>query len=180
MSMAHALEVRSPLLDHRVHEWAARLPTQLKLRRGTMKWPLKELARRRGMPDALVDRPKKGFGIPVGEWFRADLRPWLEDVLFDSRTTDRGLFRREGWSACSQTTSRPALTTPRDCGTWPCSSCGIAAGSISRWGCDVGATRVRGQQISRGISQIVIRSTFVQTVQRMFERAGAPPQAKVD
>jgi asparagine synthase (glutamine-hydrolysing) len=95
MSMAHALEVRSPLLDHRVHEWAARLPTQLKLRRGTMKWPLKELARRRGMPDALVDRPKKGFGIPVGEWFRADLRPWLEDVLFDSRTTDRGLFRRE-------------------------------------------------------------------------------------
>jgi asparagine synthase (glutamine-hydrolysing) len=94
MSIAHALEVRSPLLDHHVHEWAARRPGRLKLRRGVLKWPLKELARRRGMPDALVDRPKKGFGIPVGEWFRGELRPWLEDVLFDPRTTERGIFHR--------------------------------------------------------------------------------------
>ncbi len=94
MSMAHALEVRSPLLDHRLHEWAARLPGGLKLHKGTLKWPLKELAKRRGMPDALINRPKMGFGIPIGEWFRAELRPWIEGVLLDERTADRGLFHQ--------------------------------------------------------------------------------------
>ncbi len=95
MSMAHALEVRSPLLDHRVHEFAARLPARLKLRRGMLKWPLKQLAKRRGMTDELINRPKMGFGIPVGEWFRGPLRPWVTDVLLDPRTTERGLLRPE-------------------------------------------------------------------------------------
>jgi asparagine synthase (glutamine-hydrolysing) len=95
MSMAHGLEVRSPLLDHRVHEFAAHLPGRMKLRRGTLKWPLKELAKRRGMTDELINRPKMGFGIPIGEWFRGELRPWIEDILFDPQTTDRGLFQRD-------------------------------------------------------------------------------------
>lgn len=94
MSMAHALEVRSPLLDHHVHELAARTPARMKLRRGESKWLLKQLARRRGLPEHLVTRSKKGFGVPVGEWFRAELRPWLEDVLHDPRTRDRGWFDR--------------------------------------------------------------------------------------
>ncbi|MEJ7783949.1 MAG: asparagine synthase (glutamine-hydrolyzing) [Solirubrobacteraceae bacterium] len=94
MSMAHALEVRSPLLDHRVQEYAARLPSRLKLRRGTLKWPLRALAKHRGMPDELVDRPKMGFGIPIGEWFRGDLRPWIEGILLDGQTADRKLFRQ--------------------------------------------------------------------------------------
>ena len=93
MSMAHALEVRSPLLDHRVFELAASLPGSMKLHWGTTKWPLKELARRHGLPDRLVDRPKKGFGIPVGEWFRRELRGWLEDVLHDPATRARGYFK---------------------------------------------------------------------------------------
>jgi asparagine synthase (glutamine-hydrolysing) len=92
MSMAHALEVRSPLLDHKLHEYAASLPGGLKLRRGTTKWLLKELASRRGLPDDLVHRPKHGFGVPIGEWFRHELRGWLEDVLHDPRTRDRGYF----------------------------------------------------------------------------------------
>ena len=92
MSMAHALEVRSPLLDHNVYAYAAALPADLKLRRGTTKWLLKQLAARRGLPDHLVNRRKQGFGIPIGEWFRDELRPWIEDVLRDPRTQARGYF----------------------------------------------------------------------------------------
>ena len=92
MSMAHALEVRSPLLDHRVHEFAAALPAEAKLRGGTSKWALKELARRRGLPDDLVHRRKQGFGVPIGEWFRGELRGWIEGVLRDPGTRDRGYF----------------------------------------------------------------------------------------
>ncbi|MBA2505534.1 MAG: asparagine synthase (glutamine-hydrolyzing) [Thermoleophilaceae bacterium] len=92
MSMAHALEVRSPLLDHRVHEFAARLPVDMKLRGSTTKHLLKQLARRRGLPEDLVERKKQGFGIPIGEWFRGELRPWIEGVLRDPRTQGRGMF----------------------------------------------------------------------------------------
>ncbi len=94
MSMAHALEVRSPLLAHQVHAYAAALPGNLKLRRGTTKWLLKQLAARRGLPEHLVNRRKQGFGIPVGEWFRAELRSWIEDVLRDPATSARGYFDR--------------------------------------------------------------------------------------
>jgi asparagine synthase (glutamine-hydrolysing) len=92
MSMAHALEVRSPLLDHHVHEFAAALPPGLKLRKGTTKWLLKQLATRRGLPEHLVHRRKQGFGIPIGEWFRGELRPWIEGVLRDPATRARGYF----------------------------------------------------------------------------------------
>jgi asparagine synthase (glutamine-hydrolysing) len=92
MSMWHALEVRSPLLDHEVHELAARTPAHMKLRKGETKWVLKELARRRGLPGHLVTRAKKGFGIPVGDWFRGDLRPWVEGMLRDPQTRGRGWF----------------------------------------------------------------------------------------
>jgi asparagine synthase (glutamine-hydrolysing) len=85
-SMAHSLEARSPFLDHRVMEFAANLPVELKLRRGTAKRLLLET-----FPDLLpaenVQRRKMGFGVPVGEWFRGPLRPLLEDLLAaDSRT----------------------------------------------------------------------------------------------
>jgi asparagine synthase (glutamine-hydrolysing) len=93
MSMSSALEVRSPLLDHRVHEFAAGLPTAMKLRGRTTKWSLRELARRRGLPPDLVDRPKQGFGIPVGVWLRRELRPWVEDLLLDPLSLQRGYFQ---------------------------------------------------------------------------------------
>jgi asparagine synthase (glutamine-hydrolysing) len=95
MSMAHALEVRSPLLDYRVHELAARLPRRCKLRRGETKWALKRLATRRGLPRELVHRRKQGFGIPIGHWFRDELRGWLEDLLLDPATLNRGYFHEE-------------------------------------------------------------------------------------
>jgi asparagine synthase (glutamine-hydrolysing) len=92
MSMSTALEVRSPFLDYRVQELAAGLPAQMKLRGGTTKWALKELARRRGLCDELVDRRKQGFGVPIGPWLRRELRPWVEDLLLDPGSLGRGYF----------------------------------------------------------------------------------------
>ncbi len=96
MSMATALEVRSPLLDHRLHEFAARLPERLKMRGRTTKWALKELARRRGLPADLVHRRKQGFGVPVGAWMRNELRAWVEDLLLDPTSLGRGYFDSDG------------------------------------------------------------------------------------
>ena len=96
MSMADALEVRSPFLDYRVYEFAAALPARMKLRGRTTKWALKEIARRRGLPDDLVERRKQGFGVPIGAWLRGELRPWVEDLLLDPRSLERGYFDPEG------------------------------------------------------------------------------------
>ena len=92
MSMAHALEVRSPLLDYRVQEFAARVPGALKVDGRETKRLLRTLARRRGLSEEIVGREKKGFSIPVGIWFRGELRSWVSDVLLDPQTTSRGYF----------------------------------------------------------------------------------------
>lgn len=83
-SMAVSLESRVPLLDHRVIEWAWRLPMSLKIRRGSRKYILKQLLYRY-VPKALVERPKMGFGVPMEAWLRGPLKAWAEDLLFDSR-----------------------------------------------------------------------------------------------
>jgi asparagine synthase (glutamine-hydrolysing) len=94
MSMAHSLEVRCPLLDHRILELAAKLPGQLKMdgRRG--KLPLRALAATRLPGDVLV-APKRGFSIPAARWLRQELRPMAEDLLFDRNSMlDSVLDRR--------------------------------------------------------------------------------------
>ena len=73
MSMAHSLEARCPLLDQEVVELAAHLPIELKFRRGRLKHLLREVALRH-VPASLVNRKKQGFGVPVGSWFREELR----------------------------------------------------------------------------------------------------------
>lgn len=96
MSMANSLEVRSPFLDYRVQELAASLPPGAKLRRRRRgKWPLRQLARRRGLPDRLVNRPKQGFGVPLADWLRGSLRGWMSDILLDPGALGRGYFRPE-------------------------------------------------------------------------------------
>ena len=90
-SMAVSLETRVPFLDHRVAELAARIPLSLKVRGGKGKWIVRELLY--GMvPKALVERPKAGFGIPVGEWIKGPLRPWAEDLLSPSSLAADGLL----------------------------------------------------------------------------------------
>lgn len=95
MSMAHGLETRSPFLDHELVQWAASLPVDLKLRGTSTKYILKR-ALRDLVPDDIIDRPKHGFGVPVGRWFRADLSGYVREMLLGHRTLDRGYFQPEG------------------------------------------------------------------------------------
>jgi len=81
MSMAHSLEVRAPLLDHRILEFAARLPSGLKMDARRGKLPLRALAAKR-LPPSIAQLPKRGFSIPAARWLRAELRPIVEEILF--------------------------------------------------------------------------------------------------
>jgi asparagine synthase (glutamine-hydrolysing) len=93
-TMANSLEARSPFLDHKVMEFAARLPGRYKVRGMTLKYLLKKLAARL-LPAEALKRRKMGFGVPVGAWMRKELRPLLEDVLLSPRAAGRGYFRPE-------------------------------------------------------------------------------------
>ncbi|MCY4466294.1 MAG: asparagine synthase (glutamine-hydrolyzing) [Chloroflexi bacterium] len=90
-SMATSLEVRAPFLDHQLAEYAAGIPFNLKLRRAQTKHILKEAARDL-LPDAIIDRKKHGFGIPLGAWLRRDMRP-VRDLLLSRPARDRGLLK---------------------------------------------------------------------------------------
>jgi asparagine synthase (glutamine-hydrolysing) len=92
-SMAVGLEVRAPLLDHRIVELALGLPLSLKRRGRTTKWLLRELLYKR-VPRQLVDRPKMGFGVPLDDWFRGPLREAMNDYCSSSDLEDLGIAAR--------------------------------------------------------------------------------------
>jgi asparagine synthase (glutamine-hydrolysing) len=94
-SMAYSLEARVPLLDHRIVEFAARLPMGQKVRRGETKHLLRKILYRH-VPRGLVDRPKMGFGIPVNRWLRRELRPLLDEYLGEDRVRREGFLRPDG------------------------------------------------------------------------------------
>ncbi|HEY1721217.1 MAG TPA: asparagine synthase (glutamine-hydrolyzing) [Magnetospirillaceae bacterium] len=101
-SMDVALEVRVPLIDHRVVDFAFRLPTHLKLRHGKGKWLLRQVLYKH-VPKELVERPKMGFGVPLAAWLRGPLRDWAEDLLDAGKLAQGGLVDpapvRQAWTA---------------------------------------------------------------------------------
>ncbi len=92
-SMANSLEARSPFLDHKVMEFAASLPPELKLRGLQTKYILKEAFRSR-LPEEIINRKKMGFGVPLNRWFRQELRTAAYEILLSKRTMERGYFNR--------------------------------------------------------------------------------------
>ena len=89
MTMAHGLESRSPFLDHLLVEFAATLPAKYKIQGRTQKSILKSIARD-FLPLNIIDRPKQGFGVPVGEWFRGELKGMVSNVLDNSHFIETG------------------------------------------------------------------------------------------
>jgi asparagine synthase (glutamine-hydrolysing) len=99
--MAVSLEARVPLLDHRVVEFAWRLPLSLKIRDGQSKWILRQVLYNY-VPRDLLERPKQGFSVPIGAWLRGPLREWADCLIDGRRLRNEGFFNpapvREKWN----------------------------------------------------------------------------------
>jgi asparagine synthase (glutamine-hydrolysing) len=113
MSMANSLEVRCPLLDHKLAEYAASLPTAWKMRDGRGKRILTDAVAGR-LPEALLTRPKMGFGVPICDWFRTSLREFLHDHLTSRRFQERGFTN----AAFLETILREHQSGRRDNSQW--------------------------------------------------------------
>jgi asparagine synthase (glutamine-hydrolysing) len=96
MSMATSLEARVPMLDHVLLEWVAALGPRWKMRDGEQKFILKKLAKRVGIPSEVLNRPKQGFSLPLGQWMRNELKDLVLATLLDTQTLQRGYFNPTG------------------------------------------------------------------------------------
>ena len=99
-AMGVSLETRIPFLDHRVAELAWRMPLHMKLREGKGKWALRQLLYKH-VPRDLIERPKAGFGIPLGQWLKGPLVDWAENLINEERLQSEGYLNstliRETW-----------------------------------------------------------------------------------
>ena len=94
MAMAHSLEARPPLLDHKLVEFAARVPARFRIHNGSTKYLFKQ-AMRGLLPDDIIDRPKQGFAVPLASWFRGELAGFARELLCSDRSRQRGLFKTD-------------------------------------------------------------------------------------
>jgi asparagine synthase (glutamine-hydrolysing) len=95
MSMANSLELRAPLLDHMLIEWASEIPAIYRIRNGEQKYILKKLAERVGVPRDVIYRRKQGFAMPLVKWFRNELKKSLTETLTDRTALGRGYFEKK-------------------------------------------------------------------------------------
>jgi asparagine synthase (glutamine-hydrolysing) len=93
MTMANSVELRVPLLDHKLMEFAASLPGNFKVRGLTTKYLAKKVLEKR-VPQEILNRKKVGFPVPYSNWMRAELRGWVTDILLDPKTMGRGYFQK--------------------------------------------------------------------------------------
>jgi asparagine synthase (glutamine-hydrolysing) len=93
--MSASLEGREPLLDHRLIEFAAQLPENLKIKNGSKKYLLKQIVYDY-VPKELMDRPKMGFGVPVFDWLRNELKYHVDEYMSKKDFEKHGLFKKEG------------------------------------------------------------------------------------
>ncbi|CAA6808877.1 MAG: Asparagine synthetase [glutamine-hydrolyzing] (EC [uncultured Thiotrichaceae bacterium] len=93
-AMGVSLEGRIPMLDHRIIEFAWTIPHEHLNRDGQSKWPLRQVLYKH-VPEKLVNRPKMGFGVPIDEWLRKDIKPWAEELLASDRIKEEGYFNPE-------------------------------------------------------------------------------------
>ena len=98
-AMRYSLETRAPFLDHKLVEFAWRVPSKIHFHDGRGKWLARSALGRR-LPAELIDRPKMGFAIPLGQWLRTELRDWAESLLNTSR------LRQEGWLSAEEVDAR--------------------------------------------------------------------------
>lgn len=94
MSMAASIESRVPFLDHKLVEFSARMPREMKLRGSTTKWILRE-AMKGILPPEILDRPKMGFPVPIGNWFRGPFKHIVDEYVLGKRVHDRRIFDRD-------------------------------------------------------------------------------------
>jgi asparagine synthase (glutamine-hydrolysing) len=118
-SMARSLEVRTPFLDTEVAEFACGLPSRFKLRGTARKWLLRRMLRRRLAPE-ILDRPKKGFGIPLAKWLRGGLRPLAEELLSERALREGGVFRPQAVRALWDEHQRGARDNRKELWTLLC------------------------------------------------------------
>ena len=90
-AMHNSLETRVPFLDHRVVEYAWKMPIEMKIRDNKGKWALRQILYKY-VPSEIIERPKAGFGIPLGKWLRGPLRDWAEDLMNEQELLEQGFL----------------------------------------------------------------------------------------
>ena len=128
MTMANSLELRVPLLDHRVLEFAASLPPHYKLKGFTLKYIWKKALSKR-VPDRILKRKKAGFPVPYEFWLRNNFKDWFSGILTDRKTIERGYFRKSRRRKASQCKQRFRQLLQR---TFFACCFGVVASHVSR------------------------------------------------